>query len=267
MLLPRVLQRSGRELAMPTPAGASWLWVPPSCARLHPVNRTLPRALSTSALPRRARELAMPPPAGASWLWAQPPCARLHVANRTLLPRALSTSAPGGAPGDVRLIGEDGKVIGIVSHAEATALAAERQVSLQEVAPKASPPVWKLIPKGVAKPKPDPEKAAKEAQLSGAREAMRRRAKLSKAARVKELRITDRCQEHDALVKLRNAHQFLLKGNVVKVVVMSTNLPDQSRSSQAGSIIQRFIDDTAQIATSNGKTGKGQMVTTVLTPK
>lgn len=69
-------------------------------------------------------------------------------------------------------------------------------------------------------------------------------------------------------MKMKNALQFLQKGNVVKVVAMATNRPENpSRRGEAEKLVGRFIEQCEELATSNGKTGKGQFVTTVLTPK
>lgn len=92
------------------------------------------------ALHRKARPLAMPVPSVPPLLRPLPSCARLW------LHRPLRRELSSNAPSELRLIGEDGKPIGIVSHAAAAAVAAERKLALKEVSPKASPPVWRLVP-------------------------------------------------------------------------------------------------------------------------
>lgn len=104
---------------------------------------------------------------------------------------------------EVRLIGVAGNQLGVVSIAEALAIAQQNQTDLVEVAPLAEPPVCRLMDYG----KFLYERSKKE------REAR----KSQKQTEIKEIRLRPRTGEHDIAYKLRDARRFLQKGAKVKV--------------------------------------------------
>ncbi|MCS6845058.1 MAG: translation initiation factor IF-3 [Caldilineales bacterium] len=106
---------------------------------------------------------------------------------------------------EVRVIGEDGKQLGIMSRQEALELARQHNVDLVEVAPQANPPVCRLMDFG----KFQYERAKRE------REAR----KAQKQIDVKEIRLRPKTGEHDIAVVLRRARKFLEDGSKVKVRV------------------------------------------------
>lgn len=107
---------------------------------------------------------------------------------------------------EVRLVGAEGEQIGVVSGQEALALAAEKGLDLVKIAPKAKPPVCKIMDFG--KYKFDLAKKEKEAR------------KKQKTVTVKEVRFSANIEKHDFDTKLRNAEKFLKAGDKVKVSVM-----------------------------------------------
>ena len=102
----------------------------------------------------------------------------------------------------VRLISESGDQIGIQPLQEALSLATEKQLDLVEIAPKASPPVCKLIDYGKYKY----QLQKKEAEAK----------KNQKENAVKELKIGYCTDVGDLKTKLRQARSFLSDGNKVK---------------------------------------------------
>ena len=105
----------------------------------------------------------------------------------------------------VRLISEDKKQIGIVSIAEALAIAKERELDLVAISPKTEPPVCRLLDYG--KYLYSLQKKAHEAQ------------KMQRKVHIKEIKFTPVIGEHDIDVKLKKIKEFLDEGDKVKVTI------------------------------------------------
>jgi translation initiation factor IF-3 len=101
----------------------------------------------------------------------------------------------------VRLIGPDGKNVGVVPIADALKVAQEADLDLVEVAPNADPPVCRVLDYG----KFLYEKAKKE------REARKAQTKIE----VKEIRLRPKTSEHHRSFKIRNARRWLTEGKKV----------------------------------------------------
>ena len=106
---------------------------------------------------------------------------------------------------EVRLIGEDGEQLGIMSSREAVKLAAEANLDLVKIAPTAKPPVCKIIDYG--KYKYEQTRKEKEAK------------KKQKTVEVKEVRLSPNIDTNDLNTKVNNAKKFIGKGNKVKVTL------------------------------------------------
>ncbi len=104
---------------------------------------------------------------------------------------------------EVRLIDSNGDQLGIVSSRKALELAAERKLDLVKIAPKAKPPVCKIMDYG--KYKYEQAKREKEAK------------KKQKVINVKEVRLSLNIEEHDLNTKANRAIKFLGNGDKVKV--------------------------------------------------
>ncbi|MGB9698499.1 MAG: translation initiation factor IF-3 [Thermodesulfobacteriota bacterium] len=107
---------------------------------------------------------------------------------------------------EVRVIGHDGKQIGVLPLKEAMKLAEEQGLDLVEVAPQATPPVCRIMNYG--KYKYQQSKKIQEAK------------KHQTVIQVKEVKIRPRTEEHDLQFKLRHAKRFLSEGNKVKVSML-----------------------------------------------
>ena len=106
---------------------------------------------------------------------------------------------------EVRLIGPDGKNVGVVSREEALRIAEEAELDLVEVSPNAKPPVCRVIDYG----KFTYERTKKE------REARKAQKKIA----IKEIRLRPKTTAHHRGFKVKNARRWLEEGKKVKVRV------------------------------------------------
>ena len=107
---------------------------------------------------------------------------------------------------EVRLIDEDGTMIGITSTYEAIKMAREKELDLVEVSPKAVPPVARIMDYG--KFKYQTAKRAAEAK------------KKQTIIQVKEMKLGLKIEEHDLQFKLKHLRDFLSEGDKVKITIM-----------------------------------------------
>ena len=106
---------------------------------------------------------------------------------------------------EVRLIGEDGQLIGIMSSRDAYKMAQEAGLDLVKIAPKAQPPVCKIVDYG----KYRYEQARKEKEAK----------KKQKTMEVKEVRLSPNIDSNDLNTKINQARKFLEHGDKVKVTL------------------------------------------------
>jgi len=107
---------------------------------------------------------------------------------------------------EVRLIDEDGTMVGITSTYEAIKMAREKELDLVEVSPKAVPPVARIMDYG--KFKYQTAKRAAEAK------------KKQTIIQVKEMKLGLKIEEHDLQFKLKHLRDFLSEGDKVKITIM-----------------------------------------------
>ena len=103
----------------------------------------------------------------------------------------------------MRLIDETGKQLGIYPIREALRLAEDHGMDLVEIAPNAKPPVCRLLDYS----KFMYERAKRE------REARRAQKQID----IKEIRLHPKTAEHDMLIKVRQARDFLSDGAKVRI--------------------------------------------------
>ena len=106
---------------------------------------------------------------------------------------------------EVRLIGEDGEQLGIMSARDAMRIAEEAGLDLVKIAPTAKPPVCKIVDYG--KFKYELSRKEKEAR------------KKQKIIEVKEIRLSPNIDTNDLNTKISAAKKFLTKGDRVKVTL------------------------------------------------
>lgn len=108
--------------------------------------------------------------------------------------------------GKVRVIGEDGKQIGVLPIEEALRLAEEKGLDLVEIVPDADPPVCKIVDFGRFLY----EQKKKEKEIK----------KGQKSVEIKEMRFSPKIQEHDIEIKVKKIKEWLLEEDAkVKIVV------------------------------------------------
>lgn len=105
----------------------------------------------------------------------------------------------------VRVVDEKGKQIGTMPLNKALKLAQQNKLDLVEIAPKAQPPVCKII--DFKKFRFQEEKKQKENQ------------KKSKKVELKEVRLKPFIAENDFNFRIKRAKDFLKEGNKVKITV------------------------------------------------
>ena len=131
---------------------------------------------------------------------------------------------------EVRVIAENGDQLGVMPVKEAMKLAQEAELDLVKIAPKAQPPVCKIIDYG----KYRYELARKEKEAK----------KKQKTVEVKEVRISPNIDTNDLNTKVNNAKKFIAKGNKVKVT-----LRFRGREMAHMSSSKHVLDDFAELLT------------------
>jgi translation initiation factor IF-3 len=134
---------------------------------------------------------------------------------------------------EVRLIGDDGAQLGIVSSHDALAAAQAKELDLVKIAPKAQPPVCRIMDYG--KFRFEQTKKDKEARRN------------QHVVEIKEIRMSPGIDTHDFDVKQRSAHKFLSEGNKVKVSVRFKGR-SIAHASLGEQLLIRFSDGLNDIA-------------------
>ena len=106
---------------------------------------------------------------------------------------------------EVQVITNDGDNLGILNTNEAISKAKEEGLDLIEIAPKARPPVCKIMDMG--KFRYDAQKKANKAK------------KKQKKIELKEIKLRPVTEVHDYTFKIKNAQKFLSKGDKVKFTI------------------------------------------------
>lgn len=106
---------------------------------------------------------------------------------------------------EVRVIGEEGQQLGIMSAKEALQLAEEAGVDLVKIAPTANPPVCRIVDYG----------KFKYEQLRKEKEAKKKQHVIE----VKEIRLSPNIDTNDLNTKINAARKFLTKGDKVKITL------------------------------------------------
>jgi len=128
---------------------------------------------------------------------------------------------------EVRVIGEAGQQLGIMSAREALALAEEAGLDLVKIAPTAQPPVCRIVDYG----------KFKYEQLRKEKEAKKKQ----KVTEVKEIRLSPNIDTNDLNTKMNAARKFLSKGDRVKVT-----LRFRGREMAHMNTSKHILDDFAQ---------------------
>jgi len=133
---------------------------------------------------------------------------------------------------EVQVISSKGQNLGILSTKEALYLAEQEGLDLIEIAPKANPPVCKIIDMG--KYKYDLQKKANKAK------------KKQKSLDLKEIKLRPVTEIHDYNFKLKNAQKFLEKGDKVKFTVRFKGR-EMQHTHLGNELMERIVNDTAKL--------------------
>ncbi|NLO92070.1 MAG: translation initiation factor IF-3 [Elusimicrobia bacterium] len=115
----------------------------------------------------------------------------------------------------VRLIDNDGTMVGVKPLQDALALARTRGMDLVEIAPQANPPVCKVL--DFSKYLYELDKKQREAR------------KKQKAGSLKEIRLKPRISPHDLETKIKHAEEFLSNKDKVRLTVVFRGRENQHK--------------------------------------
>ncbi|MBR1738118.1 MAG: translation initiation factor IF-3 [Firmicutes bacterium] len=132
---------------------------------------------------------------------------------------------------EIRLIGNEGEQLGIVSAKEAMKIADERHLDLVKISPTANPPVCKIM--DYSKYKFDMAKKEKEAR------------KKQQVVSVKELRLSPNIDTHDVQVKVKKAIEFLKNGDKIKISIRLRGR-ELGRTDAAEQIMKDFAEQVKE---------------------
>jgi len=135
---------------------------------------------------------------------------------------------------EVRVIGENGEQLGVMSTRDALKLAEEAGVDLVKIAPTAKPPVCKIVDYG--KFKYEQTRKEKEAK------------KKQKTVEIKEIRLSPNIDTNDLNTKVNAARKFLTKGDKVKVTLRFRGR-EMAHMSKTKYILDDFAEKLSDIAT------------------
>ncbi len=152
----------------------------------------------------------------------------------------------------VRLIDEQGKMIGIYPTREALKIASERDLDLVLIAPQADPPVARIIDYGkfiFEQQKKEKAERKKQAQQQ-----------------LKEIRFKWRTDTHDFNFKVRHAREFLLEGNKVKASVFFRGR-EIMHQEVGEELLNRFIQELSDISKiDQSLKSEGKRISVILAP-
>jgi len=153
----------------------------------------------------------------------------------------------------VRVIGQDGKQIGIMEMPKALSLAQQAGLDLVEVAPESKPPVCRIIDYGKYRYKQS--KRAKEAR------------KKQHITHVKEIKVRPKIEDHDFQFKVKHAREFLQSGNKVKLTVVFRGR-EMYYVEFGQKILQRIAEELGDAAIVERETkAEGRNLVMILAPK
>ncbi|MCL1880733.1 MAG: translation initiation factor IF-3 [Oscillospiraceae bacterium] len=155
---------------------------------------------------------------------------------------------------EVRLVGEDGEPIGIVSGKEAQELADKANLDLVMIAPQGNPPVCRIMDYG--KYRFDQSKREKDQR------------KNQQQTLLKEVRLSLNIDDHDFMTKVGHAKKFLKAGDKVKVTIRFKGR-EVTHLDLGRKLMERFKQECVEFGTFDEKPSKleGRFYTAVIFPK
>jgi len=154
---------------------------------------------------------------------------------------------------EIRLIGDTGEQLGIMSPKEALQIALGKGLDLVEISAAAKPPVCKIM--DIGKFKYESSKRDREAR------------KKQRIISVKEVKYRPNIEDHDFEVKTKNAIRFLEDGDKVKVTIMfrGRELSHPELGREILTRVAATVKDVANVEKDPKLEGKN--MTMILSPK
>lgn len=153
----------------------------------------------------------------------------------------------------MRLIGSDGKQIGVIPLEEALKQAREKELDLVEIAPNAKPPVAKLI--DYKKFRYEENKKEQESK------------KNARNSEQKEIRLSPFMGEHDLDTRIKKGREILEDGDKIKAVVKFSGR-QLSRKQFGFEILKSFVAGVGDIGKIEREPRmEGKQLTVYLSPK
>lgn len=148
----------------------------------------------------------------------------------------------------IRVIDDEGQMLGVMTVPEALRIAEERGLDLLEIAPTASPPTCKIMDYGKWK-------YEKKKQATAAR-------KKQTVVTIKEIQMRPRTDQHDFETKMNHARRFLLDGDKVKVSLrfMGRELAHQDLGFEVMKKAIEFVNDLAIVEIQPKMEGKNMFL-------
>ena len=134
---------------------------------------------------------------------------------------------------EIRLIGDDGEQLGIMSAKDALKMAKEAGLDLVKIAPTAKPPVCKIVDYG----KYRYEQARREKEAK----------KKQKTTEVKEIQLSPNIDVNDLTTKANQARKFLEKGNKVKVALRFRGR-EMAHMATGKEVLDTFLEKVSDVA-------------------
>lgn len=151
---------------------------------------------------------------------------------------------------EVRVIGADGKQIGVIPTSEALRLAKREGLDLVEVSPTTRPPVCRILDFG--KYMYEQSKKTKEAKTT--------------TTKLKEVKFRVNIDEHDYMTKLRRGETFLNKGNKLKITLMFRGRQMEHKN-LGFDVVNRAIKDLEEMGQADADPRlAGRNITVTLSP-
>ena len=154
---------------------------------------------------------------------------------------------------EVRLVGENGEQLGIMSSRDAQKMADDAGLDLVKIAPTAKPPVCKIVDYG--KYRYEQVRREKEAK------------KKQKTIEIKEIRLSPNIDTNDLNTKMNAARKFIGKGDKVKVTLRFRGR-EMAHMANSKHILDDFAEELSEIAViEKAPKVEGRSMTMVLTQK
>ena len=134
---------------------------------------------------------------------------------------------------EIRLVGEDGEQLGIMSAKDALKMAKEAGLDLVKIAPTAKPPVCKIVDYG----KYRYEQARREKEAK----------KKQKVTEVKEIHLSPNIDVNDLTTKANQARKFVEKGNKVKVALRFRGR-EMAHMATGKEVLDEFFEKLSDVA-------------------